>query len=182
MNRLTTNKEVSEMGMYELAHNGCYIKEGAARYRDFVTDIDARELARELAYSLADVELSRDNDEFDEKMLDNLQYDITEEPIGLIALFYRNLWAMAELRERLKKYEDTGLEPEQISQMDEAYLEKCNEVNKLKIKETAVAAVITGHNNAINTDVGDCPKCGIGPLRACDSKYCPECGQRLRWK
>lgn len=25
---------------------------------------------------------------------------------GLIALFYRNLWAMADLRERLKVYED----------------------------------------------------------------------------
>ena len=27
-------------------------------------------------------------------------------PRGLIATFYQNLWAMAELRERLKYYED----------------------------------------------------------------------------
>ena len=106
MERLTTNKDVSEMGMYELAHNACYIKDGVARYRDFETDIDARDLARELAWMLADIELSSYDDNFDEEMLENLQYDITKEPIGLIALFYRNLWAMADLRERLSEYED----------------------------------------------------------------------------
>ena len=106
MKRLTTNKEKSEMGMYELAHNSCYCKDGVARYRDYENDIDARDLARELAWSLTDIELSRDNECFDEEMLENLQYDITKEPIGLIALFYRNLWAMADLREKLKEYED----------------------------------------------------------------------------
>ena len=106
MKRLTTNKEKSEMGMYELAHNSCYCKDGVARYRDFENDIDARDLARELAWSLTDIELSRDNECFDEEMIENLQYDIMKEPIGLIALFYRNLWAMADLRERLKEYED----------------------------------------------------------------------------
>ena len=106
MERLTTNKDVSEMGMYELAHNGCYVKDGVARYRDFENDMDARDLARELAWMLADIELSSYDDKFDEEMLENLQYDITKEQIGLIALFYRNLWAMADLRERLKEYED----------------------------------------------------------------------------
>ena len=77
--------------------------------------------------------------------------------------------------------EDTGLEPEQVESMDELYLEKCEEVNNLKIRETPMAAVVTGHNNAINTDVGDCPRCGRGPLRACDFRYCPECGQKLSW-
>ena len=94
------------MGMYELAHNSCYYKDGVARYRDFENDMDARDLARELAWSLTDLELSRDNECFDEEMIENLQYDIMKEPIGLIALFYRNLWAMADLRERLKEYED----------------------------------------------------------------------------
>ena len=49
MKRLTTDKPVSEMEMLELAHNSCYVGEdGSARYRDFDTDIDARELARKL--------------------------------------------------------------------------------------------------------------------------------------
>ena len=106
MERLTTNKNISEMGMYEFAHNCCYCKDSVARYRDFENDINARDLARELAWSLADIELSSYDDNFDEEMLENLQYDIRKEPIGLIALFYRNLWAMADLRERLKEYED----------------------------------------------------------------------------
>lgn len=106
MSRLTTNNEVSKMGMYELALNSCYIQDGLTRYRDFENDMDARDLARELAWMLADIELSSYDDNFDEEMLENLQYDITKEPIGLIALFYRNLWAMADLREKLKEYED----------------------------------------------------------------------------
>ena len=67
MERLTTNKDVSEMGMYELAHNCCYCKDSIARYRDFENDIDARDLARELAWSLADIELSSYDDNFDEE-------------------------------------------------------------------------------------------------------------------
>ena len=106
MERLTSNKKVSDMSMFELAHNSCYCKDGVARYRDFENDIDARDLVRELVWSLADIELSRNNECFDEEIIENLQYDITKEPIGLIALFYRNLWAMADLRERLKEYED----------------------------------------------------------------------------
>lgn len=116
MNRLTINKPVEEMGMCELAQNCCYIgKDGEARYRNFETDIDARDLARNLMvvfeqwksmeYGLdADNELV-DDDIFDDSMLEYLSEDITTMK-GLIALFYRNLWAMAELRERLKYYED----------------------------------------------------------------------------
>ena len=35
-----------------------------------------------------------------------MQYDIEIYPEGLVALYYRSIWAMADLRERLKKYED----------------------------------------------------------------------------
>ena len=48
MERLTTDKPVSEMTMIELAYNGCYAKDGKARYRDYEKDIDAREFARNL--------------------------------------------------------------------------------------------------------------------------------------
>lgn len=106
MERLTTNKEKSEMGMYELAHNSCYYKDGAARYRDFETDIDARELTRQLLKDYADGDDAFvDDDDFDEEMLELLMYG-TSTTEGLIALFYRNMWAMADLRERLKEYED----------------------------------------------------------------------------
>lgn len=106
MKRLTTNKNVSEMGMFELAHNSCYIKDRKARYRDYETDTDARELARKLLKIYADGDDSFTSDEdFDDCMMDYLQYgmDSTE---ALIALFYRNLWAMADLHQRLEYYED----------------------------------------------------------------------------
>lgn len=106
MSRLTRNKGVSEMNMYELAHNSCYGKDGNARYRDFEEDFDARELAIKLLEKYADIpnEFTCDDD-FDEFMADALQYG-TDDILGLIAVFYRNLWAMADLRETLKKYED----------------------------------------------------------------------------
>lgn len=106
MERFTTNKDVSEMGMYELAHNCCYYKDGSARCRDFESDIDARELTRQLLVKFADGDDAfQDDEDFDEEMLELLQYR-TETIEGLVALFYRNLWAMADLREKLKEYED----------------------------------------------------------------------------
>lgn len=103
--KLTSNKPVKEMSMWELAHNCCYQKEGIARYRDFKTDIDARELTRRLMKKHARYELSQNADIFDDEILDMLCYG-TDTVEGLIALFYRNLWAMADLRERLKEYEE----------------------------------------------------------------------------
>ena len=106
MKRLTSNKKVSEMGMYELAHNSCYAKNRKARYRDFDDDFDARELAIKLLKKYTDIpnEFTCDDD-FDDFMMDSLQYGM-DDIQGLIAVFYRNLWAMADLRERLKEYED----------------------------------------------------------------------------
>lgn len=118
MNRLTTNNNVKEMNMFELAHNSCYIKNGKARYRDYDIDIDARELSIKLLDKFADIpnEFTCDDD-FDEFIIDCLQYG-TDSIEGLIALFYRNLCAQADLYEKLKKYEDLGLTPEQIREMD----------------------------------------------------------------
>lgn len=107
MGRLTTNKNVSEMSMMELAHNSCYAKDRKARYRDYDRDIDVRELTKQLLEKFADIptnEFTSDED-FEEFMHDSLQYG-TQNILGLIALFYRNLWAMANIRERLKEYED----------------------------------------------------------------------------
>lgn len=106
MKRLTSNRDTHEMDVVELAHNSCYRgKDGWARYRDYDMDIDARELTIKLLKGHAgcgDVSL---DDDFGGWMADGL-YDGMDSLEGLIALFYRNLWAMADLRERLKYYED----------------------------------------------------------------------------
>lgn len=107
MERLTSNKTTSDMNMLELAYNSCYIDEKHnARYRDYEQDIDSRELVRKLVKDMCDEDLSYMSDEsFDEYMAEMLSVEIDSQ-IGLLAVFYRNLWAMAELREKLKEYED----------------------------------------------------------------------------
>lgn len=107
MKRMTMDN-VEEMGMFGLAHNCCYIDENRnTRYRDFEMDIDARELAKGLLKEMTEGKVSFESDEdFDDWMGCYIGEDGICTPRGLIATFYQNLWAMAELRERLKYYED----------------------------------------------------------------------------
>ena len=127
MKRLTMDN-VEEMGMYELSHNCCYIdKEGFVRYRDFTTDVDARELVRDLmlAYGACDPDDAEmdltDIDYFDEVMLENTMYPPTQIE-GLIAMYYKVISGMARLRERLKRYEDLEEHPRKTFLQD--FLEK----------------------------------------------------------
>lgn len=107
MERLTTNKNVSDMGMLELAHNCCYIaQDGTGRYRDYDMDVDQRELVRELMKQLAQEDMPSNPISFDETMMDYLALNPCQDVSGLIALLYHNMWAMADLREKLKRYED----------------------------------------------------------------------------
>lgn len=107
MERLTSNKKVSDMSMIELAHNSCYADDKRnARYRDYEMDMDTRDFARNLMVTLAKDEMPISDTEFDEEILDDLAIDPFSDVRGLIALFYRNMWALANLRETLKKYED----------------------------------------------------------------------------
>lgn len=107
MSRLTTHKKVEEMSMMELAHNCCYADGKCnARYRDYNLDIDSRQLVRNLMKDICNVDLTDLSDEeFEEYMGSMHQYEI-DSTVGLLAVFYRNLWAMARLREKLQAYED----------------------------------------------------------------------------
>lgn len=107
MERLTTNKSVADMSMIELAHNSCYADdERNARYRDYNLDVDSRWLVRNLAKDICGEDFrALSDEEVDEYMASMLSVGI-DSTIGLLALFYRNLWAMADLREKLKYYED----------------------------------------------------------------------------
>ena len=107
MERLTTNKSVADMSMIELAHNSCYEDdERNARYRDYNMDVDSRWLVRNLSKDICGEDFEDLSDEeVDEYMASMLSAGI-DSTIGLLVLFYRNLWAMADLREKLKYYED----------------------------------------------------------------------------
>ena len=157
MERLTSNKNVSDMSMIELAHNSCYAdNERNARYRDYEMDMDARDFARNLMVTLAKDEMPISDTEFDEEILDDLAIDPFSDVRGLIALFYRNLWAMANLRETLKKYED---------------LEEQDRLIKLPVKDDA-----TGYRECVHTK-SQCHhenyKCSECPLTElfCDEFY-----------
>lgn len=108
MKRLTSDKNTSDMSMLELAYNSSYINNGNdARFRNYELDIDSRQLVKELAKDICNEDFSNLSDEeFDEYMASMLSVEI-DSTIGLLAAFYRNLWAMADLREKLKEYEDS---------------------------------------------------------------------------
>lgn len=107
MERLTTNKSVDDMSMVELAHNSCYVDdEGNARYRDYNLDVDSRWLVRNLAKDICGEDFKDLSDEEVDDYMDSMLSVEIDSTIGLLALFYRNLWAMADLREKLKYYED----------------------------------------------------------------------------
>ena len=112
MKRLTVDKSAREMTGTELAHNCMYARDRWARYRDFDKDMDLFDFIREFAKA-ENVGLHDDNEVAAEMLLDGLQYSI-DNPFGRVALVYNLMWAMADLRERLKAYEDTGLTPEEV--------------------------------------------------------------------
>ena len=168
MDRLTTDKPVSEMGMVGLAYNSCFAKDGEAYYRDFSEEISARNLARILLKKYADGDDAFTcNDDFDDEMIELLQYG-TETIEGLIALFYRNLWAMADLRETLKRYEDLGT---------------VEEFQQAKEKQTAKNPNYEGdghYNGELVLDTWICPNCGKSyEVDYDDYDYCPNCGQHI---
>lgn len=108
MKRLTSNN-VHEMNMTELALNQVSVENGWAWYIKAPEDTcSVCDLIRSAAAKgLEDIELDPNltDEELGDVMLDWLQFGETE-PEGILSILYRALWAMAELRERLKLYED----------------------------------------------------------------------------
>lgn len=110
MKRLTSDN-VFEMSMTELALNQVFVRDGWAWYRKAPEDecsvCDLIRGAAAKGLDLEDIELDSNltDEELGNVMLDWLQFG-EKEPEGVLAILYRALWAMAEVRERLKLYED----------------------------------------------------------------------------
>jgi len=104
MRRLTFD-DVNRMGMYDLAHNMCFVKNSEAWYRDFENEMSIRDLVRVLAHGQG-IELPQDDESLDEEMCGNTAYIFDDDLDGVFGLLYQFAWAMADLRERLKYYED----------------------------------------------------------------------------
>lgn len=86
----------------------------------------------------------------------------------------------------LKAYEDTGLTPEQIREIDRLYTEKCREVAGLRQRDTAKEPQYKGdgyHDGDLICDTWICPNCGERyEVEYDDYDFCPKCGQRLKWE
>ena len=97
---ITDNSQTNE----EMAFNACFVKDGQAMFRDFEKEYDIRELFSKLVKNLTATGGLDVGEDFDGMMYDMLM----EEPMSiewLLAISYRNMWAMAEMREALKKSE-----------------------------------------------------------------------------
>ena len=124
MGRLTTDNPTDNI---EASLNLFYVRDGDAFIRgggdapDYA-DISVTDFIRKAARALCpDMLLPESAEEISFAMAEYL-FDGYEEPSGLVALLYTAAWSYAELRERLKAYEDTGLSP--IACEESAKIEK----------------------------------------------------------
>lgn len=140
MNRLTTDKKIDDMSMVELAHNSCFAKDGKAWYRDYESAMDCVELTRRLMdHYCPYLDMEGPEIDFMWDMGEFLEFGPME-PEGLIALLYRNMWAMADLHDRLKGYEDAE-ENELLLRLPCKVGDTIFEVFDGKIRELRVIAV-----------------------------------------
>lgn len=87
-----------------------------------------------------------------------------------------------DVRKRLEKfrpYEDTGLTPEKIQEIDRLYAEKCREVAKLRQRDIPVKVKPLEVYRPVGYRIGQCSKCG-NTVRDY-MKFCFDCGCRLEW-
>lgn len=117
MKRLTTDIPESNM---ESAYNLFYIKDqetwvrGGGPEPDYA-DISLYDFMRRLI-KIHNLEIDTNSNE---NMGDNLYerlFDNVDTKEGVAALLYASAWAFSVLREKLKAYEDTGLNPEEITE------------------------------------------------------------------
>lgn len=124
------------MNMLELSKNCMYVKDDWCRYRDYNIDVGLIDFIVEISNKLGGNIITADGDYevISEELWNNLQcgYDNID---GIIALLYTRLAALANLRRRLKEYEDLKLTPEQIREIDNLYSEQAKELGEYKDAE-----------------------------------------------
>lgn len=89
-----------------------------------------------------------------------------------------------EIVERLADYEDTGLTPEQIVEIDKLYAEQARELAELKEIRTPKKPTYEGDGyddeGNIVYDTWYCPNCNKDyELEYDEYDYCPNCGQAI---
>lgn len=119
MYRLTddnpTDNLRTSMNLFYVRDGNVFVRGGGAA-PDYA-DISLNDFIRKATRAISPEMLLPESDEEIGFAMAEYLLDGSEEPTGLIALLYTAAWAYAELRGRLKQYEDTGLTPEQVHEM-----------------------------------------------------------------
>lgn len=119
MKRLTTETPKDNL---ETALNLFYIKDYETWVRGYgpapeYADVSLFDLTRDIVKThIPDAELPADDDNLSNMMSEWLM-DGIDSAEGVVALLYTAAWAYAELRHKLMRYEDTGLEPGQVMEL-----------------------------------------------------------------
>lgn len=169
MKRLTTD---TPQGNLESALNLFYAKDGEAwirgggpapEYEDVTLFTYIRRALNAFfpGHQFDDV----DNDTLSEIMFDWLQYGPESIP-GLIAVIYESAWAFAEIRARLKAYEDTGLEPAAVAA--QKWIPVTDRLPKMETK-TYHDGVESNSYKISDRVLGYCGHC-----RGCETVHCEE--------
>jgi hypothetical protein len=133
MKRLTTDKPKDNventLNLFYIKDKETWIRGGgmAPEYKDETLDNFVRRMIRErMAKWDLEIQVPEDWREFSCMMAEWL-FDDPESETGLLALLYAAAWGFAEIRERLKRYEDTGAMPDVLEDL----LEGLTRIEKL---------------------------------------------------
>ena len=129
MKRLTTDRPEGNventLNLFYIKDRETWIRGGgpAPQYKDVTLDDFMRRMIKERN---VDVKAPEDWQEFSCMMAEWLMDD-PESETGMMALMYAAAWGFAEIRERLKRYEDTGAMPDVLEEL----LEGLTRIEKL---------------------------------------------------
>lgn len=122
MNRFTTDKPngntENALNLFYTKDSDIWVRGGgsAPEYHDVRLVEYVRDIARKHSLNIS---LDTGDEDLCDELFDIL-YDGTDTIEGIVATLNTAAWAFAALRERLKAYEDTGLTPEEVENLQAA--------------------------------------------------------------
>ena len=155
MNRLTTEKPKDNventLNLFYIKDKETWIRGGgtAPEYKDVTLDNFMRRQIKERM----PIDAPEDWREFS-CMMEEWLFDDPESETGLLALLYAAAWGFAEIRERLKRYEDTGAMPDVLEDLLEG-LTRIEKLGGWDLVDRWVKAASEGRLVELPCKVGD---------------------------
>lgn len=160
MKRLTTEKPKDNventLNLFYIKDKETWIRGGGLppEYKDETLDNFMRRMIRERMEKWdLEIKVPEDWREFSCMMAEWL-FDDPESETGLLALLYAAVWGFAEIRERLKRYEDTGAMPDVLEDLLEG-LTRIEKMGGWDLVDRWVKAASEGRLVELPCKVGD---------------------------